>query len=847
MSDWSDDIPIKKNKAKKAPVVDDAWSDEEQPVQKVSKKPKPQKFEEKWSDDETTIIPDKGNKKKAAKNDWSDEEEEPKPKKTSKKPQSNDWSDDEPKKKQKTSTKSSKKQQNDWSDDEPVQKSKKPVSKPKKQDSWSDEEPEPPKKSKKKPVVANDWSDEEPEPVKTKKKPSKKEDTWSDEEPEPAKPKKKPVKSNDWSDEEEPAPKPKKSAAPVEKPKKKVIDNSGWSDDEQTEIQPPKKAAKPTKKPANNGWSDDEDQEVEKITKKVKNTKISSEKWSDDESTIIPTGPKRKPVEAAKPKKVVESDDDDDFSNTRAEKDTTFGGNDRRFEKKEDKNDSGSDSDGDDKSEKEREPVTYVPDYMAEEDDDIYSKTIQSGIHFSQYDEIEAQVTAAVSDETIELYNFKRWSDLKRLHDQLRQNITSSKRLNWKVPTPIQKTGTIKLMLEKKDVMGCAQTGSGKTGAFGIPIIQNLSLKKEKEEEDGVNSDADSVNSDDSEASNKRRRRDRACCKPYALIVAPTRELVQQIKKSFVQLSKNMDNINTQYICGGHAVRSQLEQIEGCDILVATPGRLNDFLGKQKISLDNLEYLVIDEADRMMEMGFSEVLSDLAEKMPDKSKRQTSMFSATFPDEVQVKIREFLNDNYFYVVIGTVGGAAQTVTQTFIELQEGDNKQSKLFDILEEAKEKNERTLVFVDTRRMTDFLATKLSESDFPATSIHGDRAQSEREEALRTFETSEYPILVATNVAARGLDIKGVDHVINFDMPKDIDEYVHRIGRSGRCGNKGRSTSFYNSTKNKMIATKLRLTLENAQQEVPSFLIRDAGGDSGMAPSMMAGADGGDDDSDW
>jgi len=149
----------------------------------------------------------------------------------------------------------------------------------------------------------------------------------------------------------------------------------------------------------------------------------------------------------------------------------------------------------------------------------------------------------------------------------------------------------------------------------------------------------------------------------------------------------------------------------------------------------------------------------------------------------------------------------------------------------------------------MTDFLATKLSESDFPATSIHGDRAQSEREEALATFVSGEYPILVATNVAARGLDIPVVDHVVNFDMPKEIDEYVHRIGRSGRCGNKGKSTSFYSTKRNAQMASKIRATLENAQQIIPAFILRDAGGDNDVSPSMITetGPNNDDNDSDW
>jgi superfamily II DNA/RNA helicase len=201
--------------------------------------------------------------------------------------------------------------------------------------------------------------------------------------------------------------------------------------------------------------------------------------------------------------------------------------------------------------------------------------------------------------------------------------------------------------------------------------------------------------------------------------------------------------------------------------------------------------------------------------MPAKTERQTLMFSATFPEEVQQLARELLND-YIFVTVGHVGGANNDIEQHVVQVDQL-NKREKLVSILNE--QGNQRTLVFVEQKRHADFLASFLSQSEFPTTSIHGDREQREREEALSDFKSGKAPILVATSVAARGLDIPNVNHVINYDMPQSIDEYVHRIGRTGRVGNLGLATSFFND-KNKNIVKELVEILEEAHQEVPSWL---------------------------
>jgi len=463
---------------------------------------------------------------------------------------------------------------------------------------------------------------------------------------------------------------------------------------------------------------------------------------------------------------------------------------------------------GSDAGSEKREPVTYEPEYNANEDDDIYKDTVNKGIDFDQYFKIPINVSGKDIPDGIKTF------EKAGLEECVMENI---KKCKWSKPTPIQ-TRSIPIAMAGRDIMACAQTGSGKTGAFAIPIINKL-IK------DGCTSEIDGD----------------GAITPDALVVAPTRELAQQIQRDFVKLCKDTP-VMAQYVVGGHAVRHQLDKLQdGCNILVATPGRLNDFVGKNKLDLGALKFLVLDEADRMLDMGFKSILDDLATKMADKADRCTMMFSATFPDKVQELGREMLKEDYIFAAVGIVGGAAESVTQTVIEAEKKEQF-DKMKEMLDGVKESGERTLIFVETKRQTDFVASKLCQLGFPATSIHGDREQRQREDALRTFKSGETPVLVATNVAARGLDIPDVSHVINMEMPKDIDEYVHRIGRTGRCGNKGKATSFFDADRDADMATALVTILANANQPVPDFLREHA--EDG--PSAAAGGGGGDDDDD-
>merc|ERR1712058_41752 len=247
----------------------------------------------------------------------------------------------------------------------------------------------------------------------------------------------------------------------------------------------------------------------------------------------------------------------------------------------------------------------------------------------------------------------------------------------------------------------------------------------------------------------------------------------------------------------------------------------------------------------MLDMGFMPDIQRFvtSPNMSEKGDRQTLMFSATFPDDIQTAAQEFLND-YLFVTIGLVGGACSDVRQEFHEVPKFE-KREKLEELMQDpARDPKERTLIFVQTKRNADFLATYLSGEGLPTTSIHGDRLQREREEALYDFRVGTMPILVATAVAARGLDIPGVAHVINYDMPDDVDEYVHRIGRTGRLGNLGKATSFYDAEGDADVAGPLVKMLAAAGIAVPDWLAEAAENSGGGGNNAAAGGDDDDDD---
>ncbi|KAA0198043.1 DDX3/PL10 DEAD-box RNA helicase [Fasciolopsis buskii] len=420
-------------------------------------------------------------------------------------------------------------------------------------------------------------------------------------------------------------------------------------------------------------------------------------------------------------------------------------------------------------------------------------KKVSTGINFDQYDNIPVSATGPdFSDEASTISSFAELS----LHRIIRNNVELAQ---YERPTPVQKHA-IPIIMSHRDLMACAQTGSGKTAAFLIPILNRMI-------EEGPGGSLNAVFE-----TNKRKQF------PVALILAPTRELASQIfddARKFAYRSY----IRPCVLYGGADVRSQLMEVSlGCNLLVATPGRLTDVIERGRIGLDHCRFLVLDEADRMLDMGFEPQIRRIVEQnnLPPSGTRQTLMFSATFPHEIQVLAKDFLSQ-YIFLAVGRVGSTSENISQNILWVEEN-AKRDALVDLLANS-DPGVLTLVFVETKRGADSLEDYLFSQKFMVASIHGDRTQDDRELALSCFRTGRTPILVATAVAARGLDIPNVKHVINYDLPSDIEEYVHRIGRTGRVGNLGIATSFFND-KNRNLARGLVELLEEVNQNVPSWL---------------------------
>ncbi|XP_049341121.1 DEAD-box helicase 3 X-linked a isoform X6 [Astyanax mexicanus] len=420
-----------------------------------------------------------------------------------------------------------------------------------------------------------------------------------------------------------------------------------------------------------------------------------------------------------------------------------------------------------------------------------------TGINFEKYDDIPVEATGNNCPGPIENFHDVDMGEI------IMGNITLSR---YTRPTPVQKHA-IPIIKAKRDLMACAQTGSGKTAAFLLPVLSQIYT-------DGPGEALQASKASGQENGKYGRRKQY----PISLVLAPTRELALQIydeARKFAYRSR----VRPCVVYGGADIGQQIRDLErGCHLLVATPGRLVDMMERGKIGLDYCNYLVLDEADRMLDMGFEPQIRRIVEQdtMPPKGARQTMMFSATFPKEIQILARDFLEE-YIFLAVGRVGSTSENITQKVVWVEESD-KRSFLLDLLN-ATGKDSLTLVFVETKKGADALEDFLYREGYACTSIHGDRSQRDREEALHQFRSGRCPIMVATAVAARGLDISNVKHVINFDLPSDIEEYVHRIGRTGRVGNLGLATSFYND-KNSNITKDLLDILVEAKQEVPSWL---------------------------
>ncbi|GFE63691.1 DEAD/DEAH box helicase [Litoreibacter roseus] len=338
----------------------------------------------------------------------------------------------------------------------------------------------------------------------------------------------------------------------------------------------------------------------------------------------------------------------------------------------------------------------------------------------------------------------------KKLADKLAENGLVD-------PTPIQDEA-IPIVLSGRDVMGLAQTGTGKTAAFGLPIIHRLIKIGEKPAPKTVR----------------------------ALILAPTRELAKQICEALVMFQGG-GHLKINMVVGGLSMHAQKKRLErGTDILVATPGRLIDLLEQKALTLSDAEYLVLDEADQMLDMGFIHALRQIAKLLPEK--RQTLLFSATMPKLMEELAATYL-DHPRKVQVSPPGKAADKITQSVHFIAKAE-KPGLLIEYLD--KHRDELALVFARTKHGAERLMKQLSNAGFAAGSIHGNKSQNQRDRALAAFKEGKLRILVATDVAARGIDIPDVAYVYNFDLPNVAENYVHRIGRTARAGKDGEAVAF-------------------------------------------------------
>lgn len=336
------------------------------------------------------------------------------------------------------------------------------------------------------------------------------------------------------------------------------------------------------------------------------------------------------------------------------------------------------------------------------------------------------------------------------LHETLQKNL---ERNNLKTPTPVQ-AGSIPPAMEGRDVVATAQTGTGKTLAFALPIIQKLI---------GTNGNG-----------------------PIrAVILSPTRELAIQIEETFAKLTAGTP-IRTAVVVGGMSEFKQLKTLKrGVQVVIATPGRLCDFLDRRLVRLDQVQHFVLDEADRMLDMGFLPSIKDILSATP--AAKQTLLFSATIEKSVAHLVESYVKDPV-RVAIG-----ATTKTADFVDLHHYEVANAEKLSLLSHLLRADDGSfLVFARTKHGTDRLADQLSDAGFKSTRIHGNRSQSQRNQALEGFKRGHYRVLVATDVAARGIHVDGIAHVVNFDLPQVPEDFIHRVGRTGRAGSRGTASTF-------------------------------------------------------
>ena len=346
--------------------------------------------------------------------------------------------------------------------------------------------------------------------------------------------------------------------------------------------------------------------------------------------------------------------------------------------------------------------------------------------------------------------------------------------MNFKEPTPIQ-SQAIPVALEGRDILGTAQTGTGKTLAFSIPLINKLILDKNA----------------------------------FALVTCPTRELATQVMSAIKDLISDKINIKTALLIGGESMQKQLRQLgKRSRLIVGTPGRINDHLKRRSLNLSATKYLVLDETDRMLDMGFAPQIEMILKFVPKD--HQTLLFSATLPNDI-VRISQRYLTKPVRISVGSTTVPIAKIKQETLQL----NKDNKYNELINQLLSRKGSILVFVKTKRNADRMVKRLKEEDHSADAIHGDLRQSKRDRVINAFKKGVKRILVATDVAARGLDIPLIQHVINYDLPQVPEDYVHRIGRTARAGSEGCALTFLTKNDRLMWNAISRLINPNHKEE--------------------------------
>jgi ATP-dependent RNA helicase RhlE len=364
---------------------------------------------------------------------------------------------------------------------------------------------------------------------------------------------------------------------------------------------------------------------------------------------------------------------------------------------------------------------------------------------------------------------------------------------NYTIPTPIQ-AAAIPPLLDGRDLLGCAQTGTGKTAAFALPILQRLASDRRPAPRKGAR----------------------------VLVLAPTRELALQIGDSFAAYGRHLP-LSRTVVFGGVGQGPQVSALaRGVDVLVATPGRLLDLMEQGHAQLSTVEVLVLDEADRMLDMGFIRDIRKILAKLP--ARRQTLLFSATMPRDIAVLADQMLRDPV-KVEVAAPATTAEKVDQ-WVLFVDRDNKRHLLAEMLKDPK--MTRTLIFTRTKHGANRVTEQLSRMQVRAAAIHGNKSQGARQAALESFRSGQTRVLVATDIAARGIDVDGITHVVNYELPNEPESYVHRIGRTARAGARGIALSFCDREERAYLRDIERLT-KQPLQVVADHPYRAAGGAQG------------------